>query len=74
MKAKMGSDVVRLVVILLTQFSICCTIALVFVYIKCIYLVCSAWIINISLRNPFVNAGWYAGLAFAPGMVHLILG
>jgi len=62
-KAKMGSDV----------FSICCTIALVFVYIKCIYLVCSAWIINISLRNPFVNAGWYAGLAFAPDFLGSLL-
>jgi hypothetical protein len=36
------------------QFSICCTLALVFVYLKAIYLVASAWITDISLRNPFI--------------------
>ena len=36
------------------EFAICCSIALVFVYLKAIYLVASAFVINISLRNPFI--------------------
>jgi hypothetical protein len=35
-------------------FSICCSLALFFVYLKAIYLVTSAWITDISLRNPFI--------------------
>jgi hypothetical protein len=42
--ARMGGDV----------FSICCSIALFFVYIKAIYLIVSAWVTGISLRNPFI--------------------
>jgi hypothetical protein len=36
------------------QFAICCSIALVFVYLKAIYLVAAAFAYNISLRNPFI--------------------
>ena len=36
------------------QFAICCSIALVFVYLKAIYLVAAAFVFNISLRNPFI--------------------
>jgi hypothetical protein len=36
------------------QFAVCCTIALVFVYLKAIYLVAAAFVYNISLRNPFI--------------------
>jgi len=54
-------------------FAICCTVALVFVYIKAIYLVVSAWIIDISVRNPFVNAGYYAGLGFTPDFLGALL-
>jgi uncharacterized membrane protein YvlD (DUF360 family) len=42
--ARMGDDV----------FSICCSVALFFVYIKAIYLIVSAWVTGISLRNPFI--------------------
>ena len=37
-----------------SQFAICCTVALVFVYLKAIYLVAAAFVFNISLRNPFI--------------------
>jgi len=62
-KGNIGKDV----------FAICCSVALFFVYLKAIYLICSAWIINISLRNPFVNAGWYAGCAFTPDFIGSLL-
>jgi len=54
-------------------FAVCCTIALVFVYLKAIYLVAAAFVYNISLRNPFINAGWYAGAAFAPDFLASLL-
>lgn len=36
------------------EFSICCSIALIFVLLKAIYLIASAFLISISLRNPFL--------------------
>jgi hypothetical protein len=45
--------------------SLFCTISLVMVFLKALYLIVSSWVVDISVRNPFINAGWYAGGVFA---------
>jgi len=55
------------------EFAICCSFSLFFIFLKAIYLIASSWVLSISLRNPFINAGWDAGAVFAPDFLACLI-